>query len=695
MAEFLLEVRTEEIPARLLESASRRLAASLFENLVTRGLPPEVVESHYTLRRLVVCLQGLVDREPDRQEEVLGPPVSVAFVDDGTPTKALLGFAQRCGVEVDQVERRQTPKGEYAAVIQQIAGQPMAEILAALAPKMIVDIEWPKSMRWGASLGPWVRPVKGIVALLDGEVVPFELFGVNSGRETIAHPILLPQPITVHGWQDYSQALAEQGIEIRGARRREILAEGFATAAAELGGEVPTDDELLDRLAAVCEIPGVVVGSCDPEGIPAEVLQASLRDHQSAFSVQAQGKALPAFLTVMDRPDDPQGLVRQGNEWVVAARLEDARFFVAEDRKRGLNERRADLARLTFHRALGSYQDKTVRIASYGDFLCRSLNRGDLQPFLATAASLAKVDLTCEVVKEFTSLQGVIGGVYAREQDYPEEVAAAIYQQYQPASSEEPIPQGEVAQLLGIADRMVTLGGFFALGLIPSGSKDPFALRRAAQGAVEILIGSGLELDLRQLASEAIELHREQLKGDPAESMEALTAFLQDRVRSLLGRRGFAYDEVAAAVAVDDLPNAALARTTALHRARAGSGFVTVADAAKRIRNILSGQDTGSTVDEKHFQHSAEKDLWQAIRVDREVVEATIQRRDYEGALAHVAGYAPILERFFDQVLVMDPDSTIRNNRLGLLAQVDALFGQVGDLSQMAVDRRAIDTADS
>lgn len=689
MADFFLEVRAEEIPARMVESASRRLASAFFETLVTRGLPPDGVENYFTVRRLIVQLTGLVDREPDREEEELGPPAAVAWDDAGSPTPALEGFASRCGVETGAVGRLQTPKGEYAAVTRTIEGRPMIDILAELAPRLIAGLEWGKPMRWGMSIGPWVRPVKGVLALFDDEVVPFEVFGRRSGDSTIGHPFLTPEPFRVEGWEDYRRRLDERGIVIDSALRRQVLADGFAAAAADLGGSVPEDSELLTRLAAMVEVPGIVVGKCDPEGLPLEVLIASLRDHQNAFGVTGGDGPLPAFLTVMDRAEDPEDLVRQGNEWVVAARLEDARFFVVEDRKRSLEERRSDLDRLTFHRALGSYSDKAGRIAEFGDWLCSTLDRPDLAESMATAAALAKVDLTCEVVKEFTSLQGVMGGVYAAEQGVDETVARAVYQQYQPASPDAPIPDDLLGQLLGIADRMVTLGGFFALGENPSGSRDPYALRRAAQGVVEIALGGSLPLDLDELAARAVSMHSGLATVDLGEAEDELGEFLRDRLRSLLGRRDYAYDEVAAAVAVDALPVAALARVEALHDARRQAGFVDVADASKRIRNILSGQDPGEEVDAELFEQDEERELWRAVRDSEEVVVATIAKRDYAAALDHIAGYAPLLERFFDEVLVMADDERTRANRLALLAAVDKLFAKVGDLSQLAVERRS------
>ncbi len=687
MADFLLEVRTEEIPARMLARASRTLSTRFFESLTTRGTPPSEVESHYTLRRLVVGLNGLPEREPDREEEALGPPTSVAFDQAGEPTQALIGFAKRCGVAPDQVQRRQTPKGEYAAVVQKIAGESMAEILAALAPRLIQELDWPRSMRWGADTGPWIRPVRGILAILDGEVVPFEVFDVASGNHSAGHPILSPESFAVADWQGYRTALEERDIVLSWDERRRRLEEEFAGAAKALGGAVVEDDDLLDRLAAMCEIPGIVDGRCDPEGIPNEVLTASLRDHQSAFGVRDNGRALPAFLTVMDRPDDPEDLVRQGNEWVVAARLDDARFFVEEDRKRTLIDRRGDLARLTFHQELGSYLERSDLVAGFGRFLCDRLARKNLQDGLTQAAELAKVDLTCEVVKEFTSLQGKVGGIYAREQGLNEEVAAAIYHQYEPASVDDPIPPTLLGRLLGIADRMVSLSGFFALGKAPTGSKDPFALRRAAQGVVEILIGGDLDISTGALAEAGVALFEAQLSESKEVVVEQLTAFLQERVKNLLGRRGFAYDEVAAGVGVDDMPVAAAARVAALHRARESEDFVAVADSAKRIRKILVGQEVGDSVEEDRFETEAERDLWNKVQSQSDKLTAYVGEHAYDGALEVVAEFAPALERFFVDVLVMADDAGLRANRLALLGKIDQLFVGVADFSELAVER--------
>ncbi len=591
--EYLLEVRSEEIPARMLEPGVRELATRVFEELMARGLGPSEVETGYTPRRLLLRLVGLPEREPDREEQVMGPPVRAAFAADGAPTPALLGFAKRCGVEPDALSRVTTDKGEYLAAVKKTEGRPIPEVLAEIVPRVLAGISWAKTMRWGSGEGPWVRPVHGVVSLFDGQVVPFQLYGTAAGDETIGHPILSPQPFRVTGGEDYHRELAARHIEARPQERRRILLETMQSRAEALGGRLVDDPALLDKLAAICEIPGVMEGKFDETflDLPAEVLATSLRDHQSAFTVESaangSGKLLPYFLTVMDRPDDPKGRARSGNEWVVAARLADARFFYGEDRRMGLEARAQQLHRLTFQERLGSYAEKSERLAALAGILCDQLGWDEEKEPAVEAARLLKADLPTEMVKEFTSLQGIMGGIYAREEGRPEEIWQAIYDQYLPASTEDSIPRGRVGQVAGLADRLDTLVGIFGLGLIPTGSKDPFGLRRAAQGAVRIALEGGLPLDFEKAAAEAARLYGNRLTRSAEQILDDLRPFLFDRIRYLLGLAGYAYDEIEAALAmgVTHLPDLR-SRVDALHKVRESADFLSVVLAAKRIANI-------------------------------------------------------------------------------------------------------------
>jgi glycyl-tRNA synthetase beta chain len=693
--EYLLEVRSEEIPARMLEPGVRELATRVFEELMARGLGPREVETGYSPRRLVLILNGLPEREPDREEQVLGPPVSAAFAPDGSPKPALTG------VEPDQLSRVKTDKGEYLAAVKKTEGRPTTEVLAEIVPRILAGISWAKTMRWGSGEGPWVRPVHGIVSLLDGEVVPFDLFGIPAGDQTLGHPTLTPEPFRVRGVEEYRKELAARSLEVRPAERRRVLLETMRSRAEALGGRLVEDGPLLDKLAALCEVPGVMEGGFHEDflELPAEVLATSLRDHQSALTVETPVESpngghqlLPYFLTVMDRPDDPIGRTRSGNEWVVAARLADARFFYGEDRRAGLAHRTEQLGRLTFQERLGSYADKTSRLVALATTICDMLGREAPQAGQAAgAARLLKVDLATEMVKEFTSLQGIMGGIYAREEGQPEEVWQAVYDQYMPASTEDRIPRGRIGQVVGLADRMDTLVGIFGLGLIPTGSKDPFGLRRAAQGVVRIALEGGLPLDLEEIAARAVVLYGDRLTRGAEQILEDLRPFLHDRVRYVLGLAGYAYDEIEAALSASgghtggNLPDLK-ARVDALHRVREDANFLMVVLAAKRIVNILKDAPE-EQLDEQFFTQPAERDLYAAFQGLRSEVEEAAASGDYERCLRRIADLAPVLDRFFVDVLVMDPDPRVKANRIALLQAIHRTVSRTARLTEVVVDK--------
>ncbi|MDX1502435.1 MAG: glycine--tRNA ligase subunit beta [Thermoanaerobaculia bacterium] len=687
--ELLLEVRSEEIPARMLLTGIEQLARRLFEDLVGRGLAPDRLETGFTPRRMVVVMRGLAESEPDREEEALGPPVAVAFDTDGKPTPAALGFAKRCGLAVGELGRSRTEKGEYLSARRVIVGAPTRDVLAELVPRALAELPWPKTMRWGTATGPWVRPVHGLVALFAGEPVELDVFGVAAGDTTCGHPIHSPRPFKVRGWADYRRKLSRRRIEVRFGPRREKLLAALEAEAAEAGGELVQDPALLGRLTATCGTPGVVRGGFDPAflELPREVLEASLRDHQSAFTVEKKGELLPVFLTLMDRSDDPEGRIRSGNEWVVAARLADARFFFSEDRKVPLAERKGDLERLAFHQELGSYADKASRIEKLAGVLCDELGWDDVRDDATEAAGLLKLDLTTEMVKEFTSLQGIVGGVYARLEGRPAAVWRAVYDHYLPASHDDPIPRDRAGRVVALADRIDTLIGIFGLGLVPTSSKDPFGLRRAAQGVVRITLEGALEVDLDLIAAKAFQLYGERLTVRGDEVLASWRAFLFDRVRTVLGRRGYAYDEIEAALAVGGGRLTELqARVEALHAARREPGFLEVVLAAKRIAKILVDKPERE-LDPKLLTESAEIDLHRAFVELKEKVDTAEAAGEYGTCLRQIAGFAAVLDRFFVEVLVMDENLEIRNNRLGLLQSIQRVLSRTAGLTEMVVDR--------
>jgi glycyl-tRNA synthetase beta chain len=589
-----------------------------------------------------------------------------------------------------------TDKGEYLAATKKIEGRATRDVLAEIVPRILTGISWAKTMRWGSGEGPWVRPVHGVVSLLDGEVVPFELFGIAAGDESAGHPTLSPGVFGVSSVEDYRRHLAARAIEVRPAERNRMLHEAMLSRAEALGGRLVEDPALLDKLAAICEIPGVMEGRFGDAflELPAEVLSTSLRDHQSALTVAARdsenngdGKLLPYFLTVMDRPDDPIGRARSGNEWVVAARLADARFFYGEDRKLPLAERAEQLQRLNFHEKLGSYATKTERIVALSAAICDQLGWGAEKPQAVDAARLLKVDLTTGMVKELTSLQGIMGGIYAREEGMPEEVWQAIYDQYMPASADDRIPRGRAGQVVGLADRMDSLVGIFGLGLIPTGSRDPFGLRRAAQGVVRIALEGGLPVDLEAVAAKAASLYGDRLTRTPEQILEDLRPFLADRIRYILGLAGYAYDEIEAALAVgvSNLPDLR-ARVDALHKVREEAAFLSVVLAAKRIVNIVKDA-AEAPLDESLLEEPAERELAEAFQGLRSDIEEAAAAGDYERCLRRIADLAPVLDRFFVEVLVMAEDPKVRRNRIALLQAIGRAVSRTARLTEVVVDK--------
>jgi glycyl-tRNA synthetase beta chain len=727
--ELLLEVRVEEVPARMLPGATRELATRLFEELVARGLTPREVEAGFTPRRLWLVLRGVPEKEKDRRTRIVGPARGVAFAADGSVTKAAEGFARKLGIPVDRLRTREFSanvdesslteaevgvavkvhdpdlakpakvkvKGEYVYVPAVLEGRFAREILTELVPRLLGGLAWAKTMRWGdGSLGPWVRPVHGVVALFDGEVVPFEFLGVASGRTSAGHPTLSPGAFEVADAADWRAQLRARGIEPAPEERRRRLAAAMAERAAAAGGRLVEDAELLDKLAAICEVPGVLEGGFEAAllALPREVLQASLRDHQSALTVEREGRLAPLFLTVMDRPDDPAGRVRAGNEWVVAARLADAAFFWQKDRAQPLEELVPRLEHLSFHEKLGHYDAKWHRMSSLASDWKRQLGLSESEiRDLDTAQKLLKTDLTTEMVREFTTLQGVMGGIYAREGGHAEAVWQAIYDQYLPAGTDDPLPRGRIGRLAALADRIDTLVGFFGLGAIPTGSKDPYGLRRAALAVVRLLLEGEIALGLEQVTRGAWKSHTG-LKLSADETWAKLKPFFEDRLRYLLGMRGLAYDEIEAGLGATGSPLEALPslerRVRAIHEAREDPELLSVVLSFKRLTNILkdaaepslpAGPEVGALTSE------AERALLAArAELDGELAAARASE-DYARALAAVGRFAAPLDRFFVEVLVMDPDPLVRRNRLGLLAAIRSSIAAAADLSALVVDK--------
>jgi glycyl-tRNA synthetase beta chain len=634
--DFLLEIGTEEIPHWMIPGALAQL-----EKLDLLGATPRV---DATPRRLVVQASGLPDQTPDREEVIQGPPAS-------SGEKAAEGFARKHGVERAGLRLA----GNYLELRKRVPGQLVVDLLSASLPSAILGLQWPKTMFWtGGKTGPrFIRPIRWIVALLGDQVIPFEIAGVKSGNVTRGHRILGSSSIPVTT-AAYESELRKNFVILSSHERRHKI----ETEASKLDAKI--DADLLETLTFITEYPTAIRGDFDPAylELPAEVLTEVMRHHQKYFAVEsAPNRLAPHFVAIMNTSGDSEGIVKHGNERVLKARFNDARFFWNVDQQKKLVDRGDDLSHVTFQAKLGNYLEKTNRVVE----LVKELGgNADAQ----RAAELCKCDLTTEMVKEFTDLQGIVGGLYAKFQGEPEAVSRAIYEHYQPLSMEDSIPETVEGRIVGLADKLDTLRGCFSVGLIPSGSKDPFALRRAAQGVVKILAEAKLDYLLDTLVS-----------GE-------LRAFMLERIQHYFREvRGYKYDEVNAVLAsgvstVADVE----ARLAALGSVRTSEDFEPLAASCKRIRNILKQADFSGDgpLDRALLEPGPESDL-----ANRLASFVMANESDYSKRLIAIAAFRPAVDLFFDKIHVNAPDPAVRANRLTLLNKLFTEFSTIADFSEI------------
>ncbi|HTO89060.1 MAG TPA: glycine--tRNA ligase subunit beta [Thermoanaerobaculia bacterium] len=688
--DFLLEVRTEEIPAPVVVTARRDLARLVGEGLAGEGLAAASVESYGTPRRLIVILRGLPEKQEDRYSEVLGPPASTAYDAEGHPTKAARGFARAQEVQVSELVVVDSTRGPTVAVRRTISGKQTADVLAAVVPRAISAMTFPKTMRWGDGSRTYVRPVRSVVAVFGGHVVAMEILGVAAGSRTVGHPALSELPIRVSGPDDYLQKLRTACVEPDGEARRIRILEGARELAAAVGGSIESDLDLATTLADLVEWPGVVRGSFAPEflELPEEVTTTAMRTHQKYLPVRGPAGLLPHFIAVMDNTEDRRGLIAKGNEWVLNARLADARFFYEEDRRQTLESRLPELSRLSFQDRLGDYRQKTERVERLAEAIAPLVGRPDLVDSVKTAARLSKVDLTTRMVREFTDLQGIVGGIYARLQGHPESVWRSIYDHYRPAGGTGEPPREAPGAILALADRFDTLAGLFRLGLVPTGSRDPYGLRRAAFGIVGIAIGRTWRVDWKPIARQALSQYPEDLTGLAVEeALGELEKFFAERLRALLERRGHSYDEISAVMGAGLWDFADVAdRASALSEARRKMDFRSLVLAAKRIRNIL-GDEEAVSPENALYREEAERQLASDFLQAQQLVGELASARRYRAAMETLASIAPSLDRFFVEVLVNCPEPDLRRNRLALLGAIQKELSKLADFSEIVVEK--------
>ncbi len=686
MAEFLLEILAEEIPAGTLPSARTDLLERVAKALADERIGGTFFV-HSTSRRLVLTAPDLPERQETRIVEVTGPPVSAAFDAEGKATKAAEGFARSQGVELASLSVAETPRGKYVVARKVIEGRHSTEVIAGVLPPIIEKMTFPKMMRWGDGKPLWVRPVHSVIALLDGLVIPFSIFGIESGRTTTGHRTLAPGRLIVTGVSDYFSKLRAAFVEPDAAVRRETLS-AKAEALATRGGGVPASDPgLLDTWSHLVEWPGLVRGEFDENylELPEEILVTSMREHQKMLPVRRpDGTLASSFLAVSDQAGDPHGYIVQGNEWVLNARFADARFFHREDRKVRLADRVPRLGKLQFQEKLGNYLEKTKRLEALAAKLAERLGLPAAAADAVRAAGLLKADLVTDMVREFTDLQGVVGGLYAREEGEPDGVWQAIYDQYRPAAADDSVPRSDAGGIVALADRLDTLTGLFGLGMQPTGSKDPYALRRAALGVAKIVLDKQWRFDLPAACADALALH-EGLPRNPAEMLSELGAFLLERVRFLLEKRGFAADEIESVLTTDarDITDVA-ERVAAVAEIRKKEDFVPLSVAFKRIQNILTqAGDLGGEVRPELLTEDAEKALASDYFQAQGMIDELIGRRHWGEALSVMASLGRPLDRFFIDVMVLAEDEALRRNRVALLRAMRDQFFRVARFSEI------------
>jgi glycyl-tRNA synthetase beta chain len=697
MSDFLLELGLDEIPARMIAGAEKELGRRVYGLLARERLlmPTSKWSTFSTPRRLAVLVEGVEANQSDREEKVTGPPWNVAFKDDA-PTLAGEAFAAKAGVPVEALRKIPKGKGEYAEATVKLPGRATSELLAAELSKEVLSLYWAKNMYWRAGKPErFVRPIRWLVALLDSATVPLEIAGIAAGNASRGHRILHGEaPVLIDHPTSYAETLRKAFVNVDVAERRHIIRKALDAATRTVPGARWREDEpLIETVVHLTEWPTVILGNFEPEylDLPEEVLVTVMRDHQKYFAVEgADRKLLPHFLTVLNIQVDEEGkaTIQHGNQKVLRARFKDARFFWDFDQKTSLEDRVESLKAVTFQKELGSYHWKTEQNLSVASSLAAQVKTNSVnfdEGALLKAVELAKTDLTAELVKEFTELQGVIGGLYAKKQGLGDVVAQAIYDQYKPASTEDAIPATIEGQLLGLADRIQTISAMFGIGNAPTGSKDPFALRRAANAIVKILAESDLPLTVGDVITAT---------GPSAPEQVEVGVFLIERIEFYLKDvRGFAYDVVKAVMAADyyDIRDT-IARAEALTEARGSQDFLAIAAAFKRIKNILRQAEQKGEIfswertDGTGYLQLVEPEEKALIGAFDQVV-ANVSKlrdsRDYRGALVEVATLRPHVDAFFEKVMVMAEEPKLRAARLGMIWHIRDSFSGIADFSEI------------
>ena len=689
--DLLVEIGTEELPPKALRSLMEAFGEKLKSGIDDVRLSRGAVKTFASPRRLTVLVAELAGRQEDRKVEQKGPPVKIAFDDAGNPKPAATAFAKKCGVDVAKLGRSKTDKGEWLTFESVEKGKSVTELLPGLIESALSALPIPRRMRWGAGEAEFVRPVHWIVMLHGKTTIKAAVMGINTGNQSRGHRFHSSGPITIESPDAYLGTLEKDGYVIADfERRREMVRTGVDAAAGHAGGQVVDGESLYDEVAALVEWPVPVLGSFDDKflELPREAVISTLTGHQRYFPVADEsGRLISKFITVANLESKDPDQVRDGNERVIRPRLADAAFFWDSDRRKTLASREDDLREVVYQQGLGSLFDKSQRVAAIAKWLASALEQDAAT--VERAAAIAKCDLLTGMVGEFPELQGTMGGYYAATDGETEAVVAAVSQHYQPRFAGDAIPGSPDGQLLAAADKLDTLAGIFSLGKKPSGNRDPFGLRRAALGIVRILIEGGLDVDLKALIAVAVSA-QPQGKLDNDDVSADVYGFISDRLRRyFLDRDQGLKTETFDAVMVRQ-PSSLLdfdRRLAAVQTFARLEQAESLAAANKRIANILrkAGDPVGLSVKKKLLQDDAELALFSALESAQEKVKPLFAVRSYAEALNELADLRDPVDRFFDDVMVMAEDESIRNNRLALLGELRALFLDVADISRLSI----------
>ncbi|PIE60645.1 MAG: glycine--tRNA ligase subunit beta [Desulfobulbus propionicus] len=691
MGELLFEIGTEEIPAGYIQPALDFLAAQTEKKLINLGLGFTGISTYATPRRLTLCVDSIEERQPDRRQEHIGPSTKAGFDADGNPTKAAIGFARSKGLEPSALQVIDTPKGEYLMAVEDVKGQQTETLLPGVLEELTRELVFPKSMRWADTAMSFTRPIQWLTALYAGKVVELTIEDVAAGATTRGHRFMAPQEMEVQDKESYLGRLEEKFVVADMAKRRELVVSEVEQAVKKrsgIAGAAPVLHEgLIDTITNLVERPYGVCGSFDEKflDLPDEALITSMREHQKYFPVaDSNGSLLPRFVAVNNTNVADQELASSGHERVLRARLEDGLFFFNEDKKHTLSSRVEQLQGIVFQHKLGTMLAKTRRVMKVAQKLADAIDPA-LKDQVTRAAELAKADLLTEMVNEFPSLQGTMGKEYAMLDGEEQSVALAIQEHYMPVRAGSELPSTMTGAIVGLADRLDTLAGCFAIGERPTGNKDAFGLRRQAIGLLAIIKGCAINISLSSFIEHALAEY-EGVVEIPAHTAVDILEFIRLRFANEQVASGFLQEVVDAATTVGfDNPNDCLARITALDTIQHQDSFGVLAGSFKRIKNIIK-ENSDTVVQDQLLSDTAEKELFATLEGVQGKALPLIASKQYSQALTEMLEMKEPVDRFFDEVMVMAEDPQVRQNRLNLLTALGELVLQVGDISRMHVE---------